>query len=66
MKFTAAGRPITCNECAEPIEIGDRVLWATYAVPRINGIVQSVRVPLCVVCGQLYLESQDHPIERML
>ena len=66
VKFTKAARPTTCNECVEPIKVGDRVLWATYAAPLISGGLRMVRVPLCEICGELYLESQDHPIERIL
>lgn len=63
--FVPANAPFTCRECDEEQKADALVMHVTKREPKgAIGSFSRTTVPLCYDCGVLYLESQDHPIER--
>ena len=63
MHFVPADRAFICHDCDELQKRDSLVMNVIVKIPAY-GRVRRVSVPLCHPCGVLYLESQDHPIDK--
>jgi hypothetical protein len=63
--FVPSDGPFTCHDCSEEQKRDSLVMWIVKREPKMGiGRFSRTSVPLCHACGVLYLESQDHPIDR--